>query len=130
MNFQNNWIKSFVSNNIWHINFGKSASEHDFLSFIQFYQNSYNNINKTSIVFNALNVEYISIGQCYQLATMMQNMKPIHQKKLDCFTIIINNPIILNILKFVFVLVPPSRPYSVFDNITDAHKFINDYNIL
>tara|TARA_A100001011_G_scaffold342886_1_gene376793 strand:- start:5926 stop:6318 length:393 start_codon:yes stop_codon:yes gene_type:complete len=130
MNFQNNWIKSYTSKNIWHIEFGKTATEHDFLSFIEFYQNSYQHIKKTSIVFNALNLERISINQCYQLATMMQNMRPIHLQKLECFTILVNNPIILNILKFVFVIVPPVRPYGIYNNITNAYKFINDYNVL
>ena len=130
MNFQNNWIQSYVSKNIWHIDFGKSATEHDFLSFIEFYQNAYNHIQKTSIVFNALNLEHISISQCYQLATMMQNMRPIHIDKLECFTILVNSPIILNILKFVFVIVPPVRPYAIFNNHTDAYNFINDYTIL
>ena len=130
MNFQNNWIQSYTSKNIWHIDFGKSATDHDFLSFIEFYQNAYNHIQKTSIVFNALNLEHISIKQCYKLATMMQNMRPIHQQKLECFTIVVNSPIILNILKFVFVIVPPVRPYGIFNNHTDAYNFINDYTIL
>ena len=61
---------------------------------------------------------------------MMQNMRHIHQQKLECFTILVNSTIILNILKFVFVIIPPSRPYRFFNNLTDAYKFINDYTIL
>ena len=129
MNFQNNWIKSYTSKNIC-ILISVNPLEHDFLSFIEFYQNAYNHIQKTSIVFNALNLEHISIKQCYQLATMMQNMRPIHQQKLECFTIVVNSPIILNILKFVFVIVPPVRPYGIFNNHTDAYNFINYYIFL
>ena len=51
-------------------------------------------------------------------------------EKLECFTILVNSPIILNILKFVFVIIPPVRPYGIFNNHTDAYNFINDYTIL
>tara|TARA_Y100000389_G_scaffold16351_2_gene14443 strand:- start:599 stop:991 length:393 start_codon:yes stop_codon:yes gene_type:complete len=130
MNFQNNWVKSYISNNIWHIDFGKSASENDFLSFIEFYQSAYNNIQKTYIIFNALQLEQITIKQCYKLALMMQNMRPIHKQKLECFAIIVNSPLILHILRFVFSIVPPVRPYIIVNNNKDAYTYINDYSIL
>jgi len=130
MIFQNNWVKCYISNNIWHIDFGKSASHIDFISFLEFYQLAYNNIQKTYIIFNALKLEQITIKQCYKLALMMQNMRHIHKQKLECFAMIINSPLILNILRFVFSLVPPVRPYIIVNNDNDAYKFINDYSIL
>ena len=130
MNFQNNWVKCYISNNIWHIDFGKSASHNDFNSFLEFYQLAYNNIQKTYIIFNAFHLENITIKQCYKLALMMQNMRPIHKQKLECFVMIINSSLILHILRFVFSLVPPVRPYIIVNNLNDAYKFINDYSIL
>ena len=130
MNFQNNWVKCYISNNIWHIDFGKSSSHNDFNSFLEYYQLAYNNIQKTYIIFNALNLEHITVKQCYKLALMMQNMRPIHKQKLECFVMIISSSLILHILRFVFSLVPPVRPYIIVNNLNDAYKFIDDYSIL
>lgn len=115
---------SDLDSHIWYIKFGKMANENQFQSFLVQYEVRYINFNKKSIIFNALDIEYMSFGQCYQLANMMKRMKHVHMEKLSCFVIVINNAYIISLLNFIFSIVSPVRPYIICKTVDMAKKFI------
>ena len=112
MTSNNSWYNySDLDPHIWYIKFGKMANETQFQSFLVQYESRYINFNKKSIIFNALDIEHMTFSQCYQLATMMQRMRPVHMQKLSCFTIVVSNPYIISktvdmAKKFIYVKNP------------------------
>jgi len=123
------WYRYYdLEQEIWYIKFGKRANKNEFESFLIQYESRYITFNKKSIIFNGLDIEYLSVSQCIQLANMMRRMRPIHSLQLICFCIVVNNNIIINLLNFIFTIVIPVRPYIICDNIEIAKKFIHKQN--
>jgi len=126
---KNSWFTfSNIDQHIWYIKYGLSCTDSEMDHFIVAYQNEFTKINKKSIIFNGLNIEYLSFGQSMKMANMMQDMRDIHNQKLSCFAIVLSNYIIIGILNFIFKLVPPVRPYIVCNTIEKAKNFIKEQN--
>ena len=126
---KNSWFTfSNIDTHIWYVKYGSSCSDSEMDNFIISYQNEFTRIDKKSIIFNALNIERLTISQAMKMANMMQNMRDTHNKKLSCFAIVLSNSFIINILNFIFTLVPPVRPYIVCNTIEKAKNFIKKQN--
>ena len=126
---KNSWFTfSNMDPHIWYIKYGSSCSDSEMDHFIIAYQNEFTRIDKKSIIFNGLNIEQLTFNQSMKMATMMQNMRDIHNKKLSCFAIVLSNSFIISILKFIFTLVPPVRPYIVCNTVEKARNFIKQKN--
>lgn len=81
--------------------------------------------NKIKIIFDASLLTNITFKQVKILSIFLISMKPIHKNKLDKFAIVIVNKYVSNILNFIFVVIPPVRPYSIVNNIEEAKKYID-----
>ena len=70
-------------------------------------------VEKIYIIFDSWNLEDITYNQIIKLSLFLQQMKPIHKKQLERFSILVSNKKIVKIIDIVFFIVPPVRPYKV-----------------
>tara|TARA_B100000497_G_C7312740_1_gene210116 strand:+ start:101 stop:469 length:369 start_codon:yes stop_codon:yes gene_type:complete len=79
---------------------------------------------KIKIIFDASKLSRITIKQITKLSLFLLNMKKLHKKNLEKFTIIVVNNLIREIIDIVFKIIPPVRPYKIVKNIEDAYSYI------
>ena len=79
---------------------------------------------KIKIIFDASKLSRITIKQITKLSLFLLNMKNLHKKNLEKFTIIVVNNLIREIIDIVFKIIPPVRPYKIVKNIEDAYSYI------
>lgn len=104
----------------------KNFSDKELIEFMTSYKCLINRYcNKIKIIFDASLLTNISFKQVKILSIFLISMKPIHREKLDKFAIVIVNKYVSNILNFIFVVIPPVRPYSIVNNIEEAKKYID-----
>jgi hypothetical protein len=79
---------------------------------------------KIKIIFDASKLTTITIKQITKLSLFLLNMKNLHKKNLEKFTIIVENNLIKEIIDIVFKIIPPVCPYKIVKNIEDAYNYI------
>ena len=79
---------------------------------------------KIKIIFDASKLSRITIKQITKLSLFLLNMKNLHKKNLEKFTIIVVNNLIREIIDIVFKIIPQVRPYKIVKNIEDAYSYI------
>jgi hypothetical protein len=79
---------------------------------------------KIKIIFDASKLSRITIKQITKLSLFLLNMKNLHKKNLEKFTIIVVNNLIREIIDIVFKIIPPVRPYKIVKSIEDAYSYI------
>lgn len=101
-------------------------SDIEFSEFIKNYKNIIQSEKnkKIKIIFDASKLTTITIKQTTKLSLFLLNMKNLHKKNLEKFTIIVENNLIREIIDIVFKIIPPVRPYKIVKNIEDAYSYI------